>query len=175
MAWNKGKGAIVIWLREHAAHEGDNCLIYPFRRIHTGYGQFSFEGRLHYANRFMCELAHGPAPTPDHQSAHSCGNGDEGCVHPGHLSWKTRSENQLDRREHGTTKQGRRFKLTPEQVAEIRSLKGQKTQTEIAGMFGVTRENIWFIQSGRSWRTGKRETGGFTVKSHVSCKQGLKP
>jgi hypothetical protein len=70
-----------------------------------------------YAHRLMCQLAHGDPPTPDHIAAHSCGRGHEGCVNPNHLSWKTYSENELDKRVHGTTRNpwwGKKGKLTRE-------------------------------------------------------------
>src|SRR4051812_5100930 len=105
-AWappNKGKGEAVAWLREHALYCGDDCLIWPFSRA-RGYGNFGYLGKNIYAHRFMCELIHGPAPTPDHHAAHSCGNGHKACVNPMHITWKTSSENMRDKELHGTTR-----------------------------------------------------------------------
>lgn len=148
---NKGRGAAILWLHDHVSCDSDCCLIWPFARV-RGYGNVSFEGKLYYAHRVMCELANGPPPTPDHQAAHSCGKGDEGCVHPKHLSWKTQSGNQLDRRQHGTTNasNGWTGKLSWQQVEEIRALKGKKTQAEIALIYGIGRRNVGAIHSGRS-------------------------
>ena len=135
---NKGKGAALKWILDRVAHQGDECLTWPFSRIAKGYGHVSIDGRLHYAHRIMCELVKGPPPTPEHQASHSCGNGHNGCVNGEHLSWKTNSGNQLDRRAHGTLrKDGVRTKLTPAQIAEIRSLKGIETQASLALRFGV--------------------------------------
>jgi hypothetical protein len=40
----------------------------------------------------MCELIHGPAPTPEHEASHLCE--DEWlCVNPDHLIWETKKEN----------------------------------------------------------------------------------
>jgi hypothetical protein len=147
-AWNRGKGAAVAWLRAHAAHQGDECLTWPFSRIGKGYGSFGYLRKQLYAHRFMCELVHGPAPSPQHQAAHSCGKGHEGCVNPRHLSWKTNSENQLDRSAHGNREPKRRTILTVEQVTTIRALKGHKTQREIADMFGVKPGCIEYWQKG---------------------------
>jgi len=148
----KGEGKCYQWLLDHREYSGDYCLIWPFSTT-RGYGRFSHLGKAYYAHTFMCELAHGPAPSPDHQPAHSCGMGDEGCTNPRHLSWKTASENQLDKRKHGTSMpMGRaRFKLKPEDVLYIRSQAGQKTQAELARAFGVSRRNIGAILDGRSW------------------------
>ena len=157
MRRNKGNGRAIRWLCENADHKGKDCLIWPFSRL-RGYGQFKHEGEKYYAHRYMCELAHGPAPTPEHQAAHSCGQGDRGCVNPNHLSWKTQSGNQLDRRLHGTKNRswGRTGRLTPQQIDDIFALRGQKTHDEIASIFGVSRRNVGTILSGKS-RRGPKE------------------
>lgn len=147
----KGKGKAHQWMLDHAGYPHDYCLIWPFSKG-RGYGYFQHLSQKFMAHRFMCELANGPAPTPEHQAAHSCGRGADACVNPKHLSWKTPSENQLDKRIHGTVwRQETRTKLTPIQVLEIRGLKGRKTQDELAEMFGVGRQNIGAILTGKSW------------------------
>ena len=160
---SRGNGAAIRWLIEHKDYAGEGCLIWPFSRK-RGYGQFVHEGENHYAHRYMCKLVNGPPPTDQHQSAHSCGRGEDACVHPLHVFWKTPSENQLDKRIHGTTNaNGGRLKLTPEDVARIRSLKGQVTQDQMAKMFGVSRRNIGAVLQRRSWPTGELPKRGFAV------------
>lgn len=138
---NKGKGEAYKWLVRHASYRNDDCLSWPFSRDpHVGRGRLGYLGKLYWAHRLMCELAHGKPPTPKHQAAHLCGKGHEGCVNPLHLAWQTASENLLDRRRHGTVRSntnGHRGVLTPEQRLQIRALKGKKTKHEIAKMFGV--------------------------------------
>ena len=73
------------WLRDHVSFEGDECLIWPFTRMSGYAGHITIDGHQQYACRVMCGLAHGPAPTPRHETAHSCGNGVEGCINPKHL------------------------------------------------------------------------------------------
>lgn len=160
----KGNGKGIAFLRAHVAYQGDDCLPWPFCRI-RGYGSVSVNGTIFKAHRLMCEMFRGQAPTEDHEAAHECGNGHLGCVNPKHILWKTPIENQADRKVHGTAGKlmpGRRYKLTVEQVAEIRALKGAKSQDEIAAMFCCTRENIGRIHRGLNWTTGKREAGGFS-------------
>jgi hypothetical protein len=145
----RGKGAAVEWLRAHVGYKAKSCLAWPFSRHPTGYGSLGVERKQHYAHRYMCELVHGPAPSDKHQAAHSCGNGHMGCVNPLHLSWKLIRDNLLDRRGHGTAianQHGRFGGLTTEQVAQIRALKGVKTQQELADMFGVKRPAIQYWQ-----------------------------
>ena len=149
----KGNGKTIQWLRDHVNHDGDYCLIWPFNRNPNGYGQLGYLGKSGYAHRMMCEMAHGPAPSPEHEAAHSCGNGHMGCAHPKHLSWKTRSENRRDCQQHGTQRRARSAtegRLTPAQVLGIRALKGKKTQAEIAFTFGVSEPTIRDIFLGRS-------------------------
>lgn len=142
MAPNKGKGEAHRWICEHVTHAGDDCLIWPFKSNQTGYAYFQHLGLRYRAHRYMCQLAHGEPPSPNHQAAHSCGNGRRGCMNPRHLSWKTNGENQLDRREHGTAQRG--AKLTVEQVTIIRSLKGVVPQTSLAKLCGVTHSTIQY-------------------------------
>lgn len=141
----KGQGQCIAFIREHVSHAGDDCLIWPFSHNGTGYGRLGYEGVGYYAHRMMCELVHGPAPTEAHEVAHSCGNGNGGCVNPRHLSWKTRSENQLDRKKHGTAKTnsgGSRGKLSASDKMEILALKGKLAQRAIAAQFNVHFETI---------------------------------
>lgn len=151
----RGFGKGLWWLLHYLNYRGNECVVWPLSRIpHTGYGVVCINGQRAYAHRVMCEFEHGPAPTPEHESAHSCNNGHLGCITPRHLSWKTRSGNQLDRRANGTHGHGShlRYKLTPQQVDEIRGLRGKETQSAIAVRFGVSRENVCIIQAGKSWK-----------------------
>jgi hypothetical protein len=149
---NKGKSACREWLHDHAGYQGDDCLIWPFSGP-RGYGHFKCNGKRSYAHRYMCTLVHGDPPSVKHQASHSCGRGHEGCVHPLHLSWKTQSENQLDRRIHGTTKRNRDGwvgKVTMAQVEEMRRLAPTKTQDQLAEMFDTSRGNVQFILNGQT-------------------------
>ncbi len=151
------------WLKAHAGFAGADCLLWPFSKIWNGYGNLSLApGKIGYAHRTMCEIVNGPAPSRGHVAAHSCGNGQNGCVHPQHLSWKTPRENQLDRRKHGTSKRRGvwspiKRKLTPEQEAQVCSLKGFKNQREIAAMFGISYQQVSLIQRGLD-RQPKRQS-----------------
>lgn len=149
----KGNGKTIRWVQDHQHYpHKDWCLIWPYSRT-RGYGTFSYLGKHYYAHRYMCELVHGAPPTPDHQAAHSCGNGVEGCANPNHLSWKTQSENQLDCREHGTQAKhhtGRGGHVTPEQAHQIRMMKGVKLQREIAEEFNISESTVSDIWLGRT-------------------------
>jgi hypothetical protein len=152
---NLGKSKCRLWLLEHAAYDGDDCLIWPFNRC-RGYGLFGHMGEMLYAHRFMCELVHGEAPSTTHHAAHTCGRGQDGCVNPKHLEWKTPSANQLDKRIHGGAyRGGRKRKLTVREVRVIRAMNGRATHDEMAQWFEISRRNVGAIVDGRTWKDVK--------------------
>jgi hypothetical protein len=140
------RGAQAAWITDHALHQGEGCLMWPFSVI-----------AAMASARMMCEAAHGPPPSPQHEAAHSCGMGHEGCMNPRHLRWATRVENQHDRFVHGTHNRGSRHgmsKLTTPQVLEIRALARSKvmSQHKLAKRYGVTQSCISMIVNGVAWR-----------------------
>lgn len=155
----RGDGRNLAWLKAHVDYRRGDCLKYPFGLNTDGYGQLGHEGKVRKAHRVMCELAHGPAPSPDHEAAHSCGRGHQGCINPRHLSWKTRSGNQRDRRKHGThgngNKDGPRHKLTEIEVGDIRRRVATETRLSLAKEFDVTVSMITKIKNGTNWADGR--------------------
>ncbi len=87
------------WVEAHVSYTGIGCLIWPYTCGERGYPSAvtkEARGERILATRLMCELAHGSAPTPEHQAAHSCHNGHIGCIHPQHLHWATDAENRAE-------------------------------------------------------------------------------
>jgi HNH endonuclease len=80
-------GASIAFVDEAARHTGTGCLIWPYSRIPQGYGHVRYPGHPGTAAHVVCELAHGQAPTKDHDATHSCRN--RACVAPAHLRWGT--------------------------------------------------------------------------------------
>jgi len=149
------RGALMRFVHEVALpYKGGECLIWPFGRVSDGRGSLRVDGRPVIASRYICTLVHGPAPSRKHQASHSCGNGHLACVTPGHLSWKTPTENNADKFIHGTISRGERHgkaKLTEQQVREIRGLKRLRSQREMARVYGVSKGTISSIHRGISW------------------------
>lgn len=144
------RGEPMAWIHAHVGYDADDCLRWPYGGKGDGYGAVGRER----AHRIMCELAHGPAPSLEHEAAHSCGMGHIGCVHPRHLSWKTKSENQMDRVQHGTSNRGERSAfnvLSEAQVLEIWSNPNGETAAALARRYGVAHGTIRSIRAGRSW------------------------
>lgn len=113
-------GEPLKWLMEHSAHQDrQECLIWPFARDGKGYGSTHVERRHIGAHRYMCQLAHGAAPSPEHHATHSCGKGAVGCVNPHHLRWATASQNRQDAFLHGTAA-NQYGKVTPRKARSFR-------------------------------------------------------
>lgn len=98
-----------------ANYTGDECLTWPFHTDRKGYaGHIYMDAKKVRSYRMSCEIENGPAPSPEHDAAHLCGRGHEGCVSRKHLAWKSRVENAADRVLHGTHKKsGWRAKPNP--------------------------------------------------------------
>lgn len=143
------------WLMANKDHDGDECLLWPFQRLQNdGRGAVKYAGKQTIAARVMCELAHGAPPTPEHEAAHSCGKGHEGCVNPKHLRWATHTENLADQLIHGTRIRGemaRNAKLTEGKVRAIREFAHTCSQQTIGDLFGIAQTTVSKIVLGKSW------------------------
>lgn len=151
-SFRAGSGEPMRWLLAHVDYDGPECLPWPFARDPSGYAVIGRPKQV--ASRVMCEMAHGAPPSPQHEAAHNCGRGHEGCVNPSHLRWDTVAGNAADRVLHGTDTRGEKnasHKLTEANVLDIRRLRGVYTQFELADMFGIHQGTISSIQLRRSW------------------------
>src|SRR6266404_618895 len=145
-------GAPESFLRAHAAYGGDDCLIWPFGKSSDGYGIARIGGVRKQASRWMCVLAHGEPPSPDHDAAHSCGRGHLGCVNPRHLRWATRVENVDDCEIHGTMSRGERHgcaRLSDRDVIAIRA--DARPQRAIAADYGVSQSAVSRARNRKLW------------------------
>lgn len=141
-------------MRYLTAHMFDECPKWPFSRSPDGYAQINFNGRPTPTHRVVCVMAHGPAPSPKHEVAHSCGQGVNGCFGARCVRWATSKENNADRHLHGTDSRGERSwtaKLTRADVREIRRIIGTMSYRQIGRQFGVSLEHIYNIAKRRSW------------------------
>lgn len=133
---------------------GEACLAWPFATNSLGRAQINLAGKPVEVARLACEHRHGPPPSPEHEAAHNCGNGHEGCCNPDHLRWATTVENQRDRVKHGTSNRGERSgnsKLTEPEVREILALEGKMSRAKIGKMFGVHGNTVAEIHKRRNW------------------------
>ena len=124
------------------------CCIWPFN-LSRGYGAFDEKRAAH---RYVCELTHGPAPSSNHDAAHTCGI--PSCVNPLHIVWKTKKANCADKLVHDTHSRGERghgSKLTNEQAAEIRRRSSGMSDRALAREYGVSHAAIWLIRHGKTY------------------------
>lgn len=134
-------------------HSSDECLFWPYSRS-RGAAMIYIEGKNARVARIVCERIHGPAPTGEHETAHSCGNDHLGCISPQHLRWDTPSGNNQDKLLHGTDNRGEKHnlaKLTESDVRQIRQLRGSILRSALAERFNVSEATIKSIFAGRSW------------------------
>jgi predicted XRE-type DNA-binding protein len=134
---------------------GDECLIWPFWRNNYGYGCLRVDGKDRLVSRVLCEAINGSPPSPKHDTAHSCGNGNKGCVTARHIRWATRVENEADKVKHGTSNRGEQqgnSKLTTKDIMSIRTLNSNGiSQPEIAKRFNVSQSHISRIIGREAW------------------------
>lgn len=136
-------------------YEGSACLEWPYARSSTGYATLKIGfGKNAMVSRIVCQHANGDAPTPQHEAAHSCGNGHLGCVNPRHLSWKTHMDNEADKRLHGTLQRGERngkTRLTEVEVRAVRADRGKVPIRETASIYGISEVCVSQIQNRKRW------------------------
>ena len=108
-------------------------------------------GGTKLVSRLVCEAFNGPAPEDKPHAAHADGDPLNNGAY--NLYWATPTENEADKRIHGTwfSRYGG-AKLTEEEVSEIKQrLRSGESQTVIAQDYAVTASNICAISNGRSW------------------------
>lgn len=107
---------------------------------------FMANHRRTMAYRWVWELVKGQRIESDQSILHSCDNGSHpiGCCNPAHLSLGTHNENMQDMKER------ERHGLSHFVVRNIRRLISEgRPQTEIAALYGVSRETISAIATRR--------------------------
>lgn len=153
LAGGTKKGELLRYLMQVVfKHESDDCLVWPYAKIKTGYGRIKYDGKPRYVHRIVCERSHGPEPMSSMDVAHSCGNAS--CVNYRHLRWATRLDNMNDMITHGRTQRGERHVnsvLTEENVRWIRSMKGEMSAKDMADTLSLPRQTIQNILSGIRW------------------------
>jgi hypothetical protein len=146
------------WLSRHLGNGADEgCLTWPFAKNQYGYALVRWDGKLQLVSRIVCEHVHGPAPTPEHEAAHSCEKGHLGCIDGAHLRWATHVDNHGDRIRSGTILRGEDIahaKLTTESAIAIRRryASGLFTQQTLADEYGVSRRAVGKLVTGETWK-----------------------
>jgi hypothetical protein len=102
------------------------------------------DGKKTYLHKIIC---------PGKEVRHLCGN--KWCLNKAHLVAGTHKENMNDAVVADTIAFGQRHgmnKLSPEEVIEIRSLRGKLPQWKIGEMFDIHQVHVSQIQLKKLWR-----------------------
>jgi hypothetical protein len=148
------RGAPWAFLQEALTYEGDECLLWPYGKNNTGYGQINYEGRPRLAHRLVvCLLTDTPLDYELHV-AHAPGIcHTPACINPRHLRWATVTANSHDKWIDGTMVLGencRHSQLTRQEVWAIRQ--DGALDAVAALRYGVSRSTILDIRCGRTWK-----------------------
>ena len=148
------RGAPMEFIVQSVSFEGEECLIWPFNRDKkTGVAQISIKRSTTNPARVVCTVVHGPAPSPEHHAAHSCGNSHLGCINPKHVRWATPAENEADKRAHGTAPIGAAHgsaKITDEIAIEI--IRSDESLSAVGARFGISHSTAGKIRRREIWK-----------------------
>jgi hypothetical protein len=128
------------------------CIEWTGTRVTKGYGLITQDGKPIGTHRLAWELKHGPIPE-GMKVCHHCDN--PACCNTDHHFLGTNADNMADRNAKGRQAKGERSggaKLTEADVLEIRRrLAAGESQLEISKAFGITRQHVGYIKSGKTW------------------------
>lgn len=141
----KGQGAKVGRILKGRVSE--NGYQFVTLHIHPGVNE------TRYIHDIVCEIFHGPKPSPVHEVAH--GDGVRLNCKDGNLRWATRKENMEDAIRHDTIRRGSEHynaKLDDISIRRIRELASSGvSHGKISMQFNVKRQAISRIMAGKTW------------------------
>jgi hypothetical protein len=167
--WLSSKGR--VWRSCHVRKFGQHIKLYggnylspaTSTGVHTDYLVVSVNNKQHLMHRLICEAFNGFQPDVNFVVHHIDGNGLNNRIE--NLMWLETGENTAEGlHRHGQLGSGHhQAKLVENDIEEIcaRITLGQK-DSDIAKLFGVTRQQIRNIRLGKSW-------------SHLTAVQKLPP
>lgn len=141
-----------FWRYVKKQNDTDACWEWEGKTEYTGYGRLKHDGKSLLAHRVSWTLHNGDIPD-GLLVCHKCDNPP--CVNPNHLFIGTQKENLADRAAKGRfhpTKGDRHgmSKLTEKDVVSV--IMDGRSFDEIASIYGVTRSNIHYIKTAKSWK-----------------------
>ena len=131
---------------------GNDCIEWPFAVNNDGYGRVNWKNKNVHASVLVCGFF--KKKGKGKQVAHSCGR--RNCLNPKHLRWATKSENEADKKIHGTVpnmkgERNFRSKLKASDVVKIRKLRGKEFMKITADRYDVHLSVISKIQNKQIW------------------------
>lgn len=125
----------------------------------SGDGYLTFgdgaRGTRKYVHHTVCEIFHGPRPSPAHQACHR--DGDKTRNTYDNLVWGTPAENAADKIRHGTDPAGERNGMAKLNKAKVAAMRARREQTAhsfatIAREFGVSTMTAHRAITGKAWK-----------------------
>lgn len=133
--------------------DGNGCWNWKGTFSPNGYGTITLDGKTKMVHRVSYEFHSGERIPDGLMVCHRCDN--RGCINPEHLYLGTHNDNMRDMANSDVMKGEANPKsiLTQSQVIEIKQMiKGRKVvYRKIAETYGVSRQAIKDIASGRTW------------------------
>lgn len=152
----------IDYLKQFCEITESNCYLWRYSTS-AGYGALkTVEGRVKL-HRYVCEIEHGK-PEVGQLCLHSCDN--RACINPDHLRWGTYKDNWDDaksrnRHTHGELNGHSKLKaIDIKAIYEMRN--AGMTLQAIANNFKVTRQAIWFVLQGKTWKESQPKLEGAT-------------
>jgi hypothetical protein len=116
-------------------------------RSDSGYLRVTARGRRLFVARAVLLAFVGPPPSHRHEAAHADGNKDNNALW--NLSWKTRRQNEADKRRHGTAPRGFTGHRDASHVRKVRNLLARGlSYAHVAKRVGLHRHSVSRIARG---------------------------
>lgn len=147
------RGSTLAFINQCVKSPPDDCCIWPFSKISTGYGNFRLGEKNLLAHRYALSLYTGIPYDNELHALHApeiCHS--PACINPKHLRWGTPAENASDKRTDGTLLRGEtvaQSRLTESQAKEI--LLSKLSSDDLGKLFQVSRTTVANVRAGRSW------------------------
>lgn len=130
----------------------NDCVIWPFKLNHDGYGRFTYKGRMEFAHRVAFLVVHGRWPN---KARHTCDV--RSCINVRHLIEGTQRDNIRDMIERGRSAKGTMMpqaKLTDDIVRQMRReyIPYVVSTPMLARKYGIDVKNCYNIVTGRAWK-----------------------
>lgn len=128
----------------------NGCHVWQGSLDSDGYARKHINGKTRRLCRVSLEEKLGRPILPGMMALHACNN--RACINPDHLREGDNSENMGDRVKSGYRQKISKAKLSQDQVTEIKKLLSQgKKADDIAGLYQVSRTQIYRIRAGECW------------------------
>jgi hypothetical protein len=128
----------------------DECILWPYKRLVSGYGQVHYEGKPQRAHRVSYKMHVGPLRNTD-IVRHSCDT--PACVNPRHLlsgSYLDNTKDMISRGRHTHGSAHPHAKLNDITAAAVKYSTASLSVT--AKEYGISPSTVWDIRQGRKWK-----------------------